>query len=253
MPATPSKMKMFGSFQRLVSILFRKNGYNQTLLPNQTVTYTADRVIELPAVDVDCALISEAQVADGYQPLAQILTGVTSGVDPTATGVMVVRQNGTQLPGLRFILPTGNGGLAVLDGNVDGYTGDISLGLAFNNLSASFDPLELTDKFIWGDVSDSENPKQATLQQLSDLIVPAPVVSGKYFSWTTGDVKVCEHNFGTKNVIVQIYDYAGNTIYVETVLRNDINNVTLVAVGITDPVGGPWTVLITSGAGFVAG
>jgi len=251
MPATPSKMKMFGSFQRLVSILFRKNGYDQTLLPNQTVTYTADRVIELPAVDVDCALISEAQVAEGYQPLAEILTGVTSGIDPTAIGVMVVRVNGTQLPGLRYIAATGNGGLAVSDGS--GYTGDISLNLAFNNLSISFDPLELTDKFIWGDVSDSENPKQATLQQLSDLIVPAPVVSGMYFSWTTGDTKTCEHNFGTKNVMVQIYDYSGRTVYVDDVLRYDINTVILSGIGFENPVDGPWTVLITSGAGFVAG
>lgn len=246
MPAAPTKMKMFGSFSRLVSILFRKNGYDQTLLPNQSISYTADRVIELPEVDLDCVLISEAQVADGYQPLNNRLTEVTQlGVglivsDPANDGVLA-----------RTIESSANNGLAVENG--DGVAGNPAIGLDLANLEAAGGDAVFADSMIFGDLSDGLRAKSMTIQELSDLIVPSPVVSGKYFSWSEGNTKTCVHNFGTKIVMVQIFDYDGRTVYVDDVLRTDNNTVDLSAVGFDNPPGGDWTVLITSGAGFVAG
>lgn len=243
MPATPSKMRMFGSFQRLVSILFRKNGYDQTLLPNQTISYTADRVIELPEVDLDCVLISEAQVADNYQPLSAELTAIAG------LGAGIVVNDGASGAFARAIEADVDGGIYV--SNQNGVDGNPGVKLSLANLQS--ETATLSDKMIFGDVSASDAPKYLTIQDLADLIVPEPVVSGKYFSWSTGDTKTCEHNFGTKNVMVQIYDNDGRTVYVDNVLRSDTNTVILSALGFENPVTGPWTVLITSGAGFVAG
>lgn len=245
MPAAPSKMKMFGSFSRLVSILFRKNGYDQTLLPNQTISYTANRVIELPEVDLDCVLISEAQVADGYQPLSTELTAIAGLAGP---GLIV--NDGAEGAVARSIVAASPYGLAVENG--DGVSGNPSLKLDFTNLTADGGSAVLADKMIFNDETFGQ-PKSMTIQQLSDLIVPSPVVSGKYFSWSEGNTKTCVHNFGTKIVMVQIFDYDGRTVYVDDVLRTDNNTVDLSAVGFDNPPGGAWTVLITSGAGFVAG
>jgi hypothetical protein len=52
-------MKFFGSIERLVSILFRKNGQDITVRPNQATTYTAARDIQLPAGDTDHELVSK--------------------------------------------------------------------------------------------------------------------------------------------------------------------------------------------------
>jgi len=51
-------MKLYGSLERLVSILFRKNGQDITLRPNQSTTYTAARDAQLPAGDADHVLVS---------------------------------------------------------------------------------------------------------------------------------------------------------------------------------------------------
>ena len=246
MPATPSRMKMFGSFQRLVSILFRTNGHDQTLLPNQYVTYTADRVIQLPHLDVDCVLISEAQVVDGYQPLSTELTAIAGLAGP---GLIV--NDGAEGAVARSIEAANNNGLSV--GNGNGVSGNPSLSLDLANLIAEGGSAALEDLMIFGDATFSDQARSMTIQQLSDLIVPAPVVSGKIFMWHTGNVKTCVHNFGTNNVMVQVYDGSGRTTYVDDVLRYDLNTVILSATGFENPFDGPYTVLITSGAGFVAG
>ena len=51
-------MKVFGSISRLVSILFRKDGQDITLRPNQSTTYTAPRDIQLPSGDANHELVS---------------------------------------------------------------------------------------------------------------------------------------------------------------------------------------------------
>ena len=51
-------MKVFGSLSRLVSILFRKDGQDLTLRPNQSTTYTAARDMQLPPGDTAHTLVS---------------------------------------------------------------------------------------------------------------------------------------------------------------------------------------------------
>lgn len=53
-------MKIFGSISRLVSIIFRKDGQDLTVRPNQSTTYTAARDVQLPAGDADHELVGTA-------------------------------------------------------------------------------------------------------------------------------------------------------------------------------------------------
>lgn len=53
-------MKLYGSLERLVSILFRKNSQDITVRPNQATTYTAARDIQLPPGDADSVLVGSA-------------------------------------------------------------------------------------------------------------------------------------------------------------------------------------------------
>ncbi len=52
-------MKFFGSLTRLVAAVFRKNGQDITLRPNQSTTYTAARDIQTPPQDANSVLVSE--------------------------------------------------------------------------------------------------------------------------------------------------------------------------------------------------
>ena len=53
-------MKLFGSLKELVAAVFRKNGQEITLRPNQSTTYTSARDIQLPPLDADEKLVGEA-------------------------------------------------------------------------------------------------------------------------------------------------------------------------------------------------
>lgn len=53
-------MQVFGSFSRLVSLLFRKDSQDVTLRPNQSVTYTAARDVQLPPENANSVLVSES-------------------------------------------------------------------------------------------------------------------------------------------------------------------------------------------------
>lgn len=52
-------MKIFGSITELLNLVLRKDTRAITVRPNQTVTYTADRDVQLPPQDVDAVLVSE--------------------------------------------------------------------------------------------------------------------------------------------------------------------------------------------------
>lgn len=56
-------MKLYGSLERLVNLVFRKNGNNVTLRPNQSTTYTASRDIQLPPGDAAHILMSADSTA----------------------------------------------------------------------------------------------------------------------------------------------------------------------------------------------
>ena len=51
-------MKIFGSISRLVSLLFRKDGADITVRPNQSTTYSANRDVQIPPGDSDHVLVS---------------------------------------------------------------------------------------------------------------------------------------------------------------------------------------------------
>lgn len=92
-------MKLFGSLSELVSIIYRKNGQGITLEPSQTVTYTADRVAQLPPQDADSILVSTNAT--------QTLTGKTiSGASNTISGISLTA-------GVTGTLPPANGGTGV--------------------------------------------------------------------------------------------------------------------------------------------
>jgi len=56
-------MKLFGSIKELVSAVFRKNSQEITLRPNQSVTYTAARDVQLPPENTDSVLMSATSQA----------------------------------------------------------------------------------------------------------------------------------------------------------------------------------------------
>ena len=50
-------MKIYGSISRLVSVIFRKDGQDLSVRPNQSTTYTAARDVQLPVGDADHELV----------------------------------------------------------------------------------------------------------------------------------------------------------------------------------------------------
>lgn len=92
-------MREFGSIDELVSIVYRKDTFQQTLRPNQATTYTADRDIQLPPEDGTAILVS----ADS----TQILTNKTiSGASNTISGISLTS-------GITGVLPAANGGTGI--------------------------------------------------------------------------------------------------------------------------------------------
>lgn len=234
MPATPAPMRMFGSFQKLVSILFKKDGFSQTLKPNVATTYTADRVVELPAVDDACVLLSRGEADADYQPLNNRLTEVTQlGVglivsDPANDGVLA-----------RSIEAAADGGLSVSDG--DGVAANPSLSLSFANLQS--ETATLSDKMIFGDVSASDAPKYLSIQDLADLVGPGAY--GYAETWDNGaNSIVVQHNLDSLDVMVQLYDVASrDTIMIDQIYRVNGNDIQLLASEIP-PSGTGWRVLV---------
>lgn len=88
-------MNLFGSLKELVSIVFRKDGFQQTVRPNQTTTYSADRDIQLPQINAAEVLVGRAStdtltnksISGSTNTLTNIsLTTAVTGVLPTANG-----------------------------------------------------------------------------------------------------------------------------------------------------------------------
>lgn len=92
-------MKLYGSLERLVSIIFRKNSEDITFRPNQATTYTAARDFQLPPGDSDQVLMSATST--------QTVTNKTmSGASNTFSNISLT----TSVTG---ILPGANGGTGV--------------------------------------------------------------------------------------------------------------------------------------------
>jgi len=76
-------MRIFGSISRLVSLLFRKDGQDITVRPNQSTTYTSGRDMQLPPGDADQVLVS----ATSTQTLTNKTLGAGSSVDADVVAV----------------------------------------------------------------------------------------------------------------------------------------------------------------------
>jgi hypothetical protein len=96
------------------------------------------------------------------------------------------------------------------------------------------------DYLLISDASDSDNLKKVSLQAIANL-------SGANFTatWATADgtSKVITHSLGSRDVLIQIYSLdTFEDILVDSVVRTDVNTVTLTASEV--PTGSGWKVLI---------
>lgn len=57
-------MKLYGSLKELVAAVFRKDTYEITLRPNQSVTYSGARDVQLPAKDGNAVLVSSGDIVN---------------------------------------------------------------------------------------------------------------------------------------------------------------------------------------------
>jgi hypothetical protein len=225
---------MFGSFQKLVSILYRINGFDVTLKPNVTVLPSADRVIELPAVDLDCVLLSRGEADADYQPLSTELSAIAALAGP---GFVV--NDGASGAFARSIEAATDAGLSVSNG--DGVVENPKLSLSLANLQS--ETATLSDKMIFGDVSASDAPKYLTIQDLADLVGPGAY--GYAATWDNDTTSiVIEHNLDSEDVMVQLYDVASrDSIMIDQMYRVDGNSIQLLA-SEAPPSGTGWRVLV---------
>ncbi len=69
-------MKLLGALARAVTVQFRKNSQLITLRPNQSITYTGTRAVDLPATDGDVTLLGSTGALSA-QTVATISSNVT--------------------------------------------------------------------------------------------------------------------------------------------------------------------------------
>lgn len=228
---TVSKMKMFGSFQKLVSLLFSQNSQDITLKPN-AAAYTVASVVSLPAVDGNCVLLSVGEAASNYQPLDSSLSAIA------VLGAGIVVGDGAGSAVARSVVAEANKGLSVSNG--DGVSGNPSLSLSIANLVS--ETAALGDKLIFGDVSASDAPKYLLISDLTNLIGPGAY--GYSETWLLGTSVTITHSLDSKDVMVQIYDVAtGDTILIDQISRPTVNTIDLVASEAPTAVTG-WRVLV---------
>lgn len=165
-------MKYFGSISRLVSILFRKDGQDITVRPNQSTTYTTARDIQLPAGDSDAILASEAQLSlkydasnpDGYVNATQAAAAAPVQSVASKTGAVT--------------LVKADVGLA----NVD-------------NTSDANKPISTATQNALDNKYDVSNPLGFVNAVQASLAAPVQSVAGK-----TGNVSVNKSDVGLGNV-----------------------------------------------------
>lgn len=94
------------------------------------------------------------------------------------------------------------------------------------------------DVLLIADSADSNNLKKILV---SDILTLAG--NGYSTTWTSGTAKTVTHSLNSRNVLVEIYDNTTyETVYVDSVVRTDVNTVTLTAS--EAPAGAGLTVLV---------
>lgn len=278
---TVSKMKMFGSFQKLVSLLFSQNSQDITLKPN-AAAYTVPSVVSLPAVDGDCVLLSvgeasseylsQSSAASTYLSISDAAADYLSQADAVAdylskadavadylskadaaSDYQPLHAELTAIAGLGAGIVVNDGAsgavarsvVAEADKGLSVSNGD---GVAGNpSLSLSIGNLvsesgALDDKLIFGDVSDSDAPKYLLISDLANLIGPGAY--GYSETWLEGTSVTITHNLFSKDVMVQIYDVAtGDTIMIDQISRPTNDTISLLASEAPTAMSG-WRVLV---------
>ena len=152
-------MRLYGSLKELVSAVFRKDTFEITLRPNQSVTYNGARDIQLPAKNGDAVLVSSgdivnADIAAGAAivdtKLATISTAgkvsggaITSG---TIAGSTSLNTSGTVTASSLSGPLTGN-----VTGNVSGTAGNITA--TSNSTLTTLSSLSLPGSQVSGNIS----------------------------------------------------------------------------------------------------
>lgn len=119
-------------------------------------------------------------------------------------------------------------------------------GLADNLGILRIDPTQATvksgisgaDLLLIADSTDSNNLKKV---MVSDILTLAG--NGYSTTWLSGTTKAVTHNLNTRNVLVEVYDNTTyETVYVDSVIRTDLNTITLTASA--SPTGAGLTILV---------
>ena len=88
-------MKLFGSLKELVSAVFRKDAVEITLRPNQSVTYSGARDVQLPAKDGNAVLVSSGDIveADFKTTLADANKALVRNASGVITSSLISNDN----------------------------------------------------------------------------------------------------------------------------------------------------------------
>lgn len=112
--------------------------------------------------------------------------------------------------------------------------------LSVSPTSASAATIAASDTILFADASNSDALAKSTVQGILDLI---PASANSSFTWTDGSATFApSHNLGSLAVLVEIYDENGQTVYIDSAIRDTTNTLALTRSEAT--VGGNWTVLV---------
>ena len=279
---TVSKMKMFGSFQKLVSLLFSQNSHDITLKPN-AAAYTVDSVVSLPAVDGDCVLLSVGEASSTYLPSATAASTYLAQSDAASTYLsqadavadylskadavadylskadaasdyQPLHAELTAIAGLGAGIVVNDGASGAVARSVEAVA-DAGLSVS-NGSGVSGNPslsLSFGNILINSGAPDQNDhfllgdwssgvPKKVLFSEISSLIGPGGY--GYSETWLEGTSVTITHNLFSKDVIVQIYDVAtGDTIMVDQISRPTNDTIGLVASEAPTAMSG-WRVLV---------
>jgi hypothetical protein len=183
-------MKLYGSLSQLVAAIFRKDSSNITLRPNQTVTYGADRDVQLPEVDASVVLTASGYIDN----------------DDIAAGAAIVDTK------LATISTAGKvSGGAITSGTIAGSTSLNTSG----TVTASSLSGPLTGN-VTGNVSGTADnitaTSNSTLTTLSSLSLPGSQVSGNISgnaANVTGTVAIANGGTGATTAAAALTALAG--------------------------------------------
>ena len=230
-------MRVFGSIERLVSILFRKDGQDITVRPNQATTYTAARDLQLPPGDAAHVLTSATSTqtltnktidaaSNTISNIANANISASAAIDATKLGAGTV--DNTEfgyLNGVTSAIQTQLDGKQTLDSDLTALAALSTTGILVRTGAGT----AATRTLVAGTGVSLTNADGVS----GDITINATAtVSSFKDDWVTGDgtTKTVTHSLNSLDVMVQLYDKSNNqTIEPDTSIRTDVNTLTLTA------------------------